>query len=502
MQWQARRSLRCLLMAFRLRLRPSPARFRGKLPPSRRRMELASASEPPAGDPSTGKLRDFIDQLLLVRDQASGATPIDPATEARAEDALDALAAALGIDLPAAAPMPVAVTAAAVPTGDVLDPLDTIEGAGAPTTATTASDAADAASIASTGSATVPAAPLQPVPEAVATFAAKLGELAKAIAPKAPQLASRLEALAAKLGTGEVDMTALAALGLDPAVEPIDADLAAALERLVAPPETKPTPQPAPFATVRLALPALGTSSTAGTSQDAGTEPAAPAPASDEVKREPASSPQVRLAEQDDGPKPAAVRDGVSATFQASQNVDAQQQASTPAAAAGVAVVGPAVAADTKAMHAAYRAPVQQINMPQMAVEIVRQVEAGNSRFQIRLDPPELGRIDVKLDVDKAGNVSARMTVERAETLDLMQRDQRSLEKALAQAGLDTSKTNLEFSLRQNPFARDGQPQHQGGNGQPAFPRFGVAEADDAIPAPHVTAYRGYASAGGVNLFV
>ena len=53
----------------------------------------------------------------------------------------------------------------------------------------------------------------------------------------------------------------------------------------------------------------------------------------------------------------------------------------------------------------------------------------------------------------QAGQVNARLTVERAETLDLLQRDQRALERALAQAGLDASKTNLEFSLKQNPFA-------------------------------------------------
>ena len=154
-------------------------------------------------------------------------------------------------------------------------------------------------------------------------------------------------------------------------------------------------------------------------------------------------------------------------------------------------------------MHAAYQAPVQQINVPQVAFEVVRQFNHGNTRFQIRLDPPELGRIDVRMHVDGDGNVHARMTVERAETLDLMQRDQRSLEKALAQAGLDTGKTNLEFSLRQNPFARDGQgqQQHQGGNGSP-FAQHRV-EADEVSEVTSTTTqYRGLASPSGVNLFV
>src|SRR5690606_12209534 len=105
-----------------------------------------------------------------------------------------------------------------------------------------------------------------------------------------------------------------------------------------------------------------------------------------------------------------------------------------------------------------------------------RQFEAGNTRFQIRLDPAELGRIDVKLDVDKNGTVNARLFVERPETLDLMMRDQRSLQQALQQAGLDASRTNLEFSLRQNPFGGSGGDMDQsGGNGgQPGFGPFGT----------------------------
>src|SRR5690606_2696372 len=118
-----------------------------------------------------------------------------------------------------------------------------------------------------------------------------------------------------------------------------------------------------------------------------------------------------------------------------------------------------------------------------------------NTRFQIRLDPPELGRIDVKLDIDKAGQVHARLTVEKAETLDLMQRDQRGLERALQQAGLDGTRTNLEFSLKQNPFS-GGQHGQDGGN--PVFGDEASVEADDVPPT--VNLYRGSLSASGVNI--
>ncbi|MGZ8388444.1 MAG: flagellar hook-length control protein FliK, partial [Rhodoplanes sp.] len=91
-----------------------------------------------------------------------------------------------------------------------------------------------------------------------------------------------------------------------------------------------------------------------------------------------------------------------------------------------------------------------------IAVEIVARAQDGLRRFEIRLDPPELGRIDVRLDVDSSGKVTSRLMVERAETLDLLRRDAPSLERALQHAGLNTE-GGLEFSLRDQNFANRDQ---------------------------------------------
>lgn len=90
-----------------------------------------------------------------------------------------------------------------------------------------------------------------------------------------------------------------------------------------------------------------------------------------------------------------------------------------------------------------------------LAIEIASRAKDGSRQFDIRLDPPELGRIDVKLDVDKSGQVNTHLTVDRPETLDLLRRDSQGLERALQQAGLKTSDSGLEFSLRQQ--TPDGQ---------------------------------------------
>jgi flagellar hook-length control protein FliK len=100
-----------------------------------------------------------------------------------------------------------------------------------------------------------------------------------------------------------------------------------------------------------------------------------------------------------------------------------------------------------------------------LAVEIASHAQAGRNRFEIRLDPPELGRIDVRLDVDRDGKVASRLVVDRPETLDILRRDAPELERSLQQAGLKTADNALQFSLRdqggfggQNPYFNNGSP--------------------------------------------
>lgn len=126
----------------------------------------------------------------------------------------------------------------------------------------------------------------------------------------------------------------------------------------------------------------------------------------------------------------------------------------------------------------------QAVPLNAIAVEIAGQAKAGNSRFEIRLDPPELGRIDVRLDVDKDGNVTSRLVIERADTYDLLRRDQSSLERALQQAGLKTSDNALEFSLRDQGFAQ----QQRQDDETPRGIRTLVAESD-VMPSEAANGY-------------
>ncbi|MEM7619162.1 MAG: flagellar hook-length control protein FliK [Pseudomonadota bacterium] len=96
-----------------------------------------------------------------------------------------------------------------------------------------------------------------------------------------------------------------------------------------------------------------------------------------------------------------------------------------------------------------------------LAVHIATQAQNGARRFDIRLDPPELGRIDVRLDMNRDGSVNTHIIVERSETLDLMQRDARQLERALNNSGLDVKDGELTFSLKDHGFAEQETADHE-----------------------------------------
>ena len=94
--------------------------------------------------------------------------------------------------------------------------------------------------------------------------------------------------------------------------------------------------------------------------------------------------------------------------------------------------------------------PLPQVPIDNMAVHIASQARAGHQQFNIRLDPPELGRIDIKLEIGADGSTLTHLAVEKPETLDLCARTARALERALANAGLDSRNGSLSFSLKED----------------------------------------------------
>ncbi|RTL73757.1 MAG: flagellar hook-length control protein FliK [Bradyrhizobiaceae bacterium] len=134
-----------------------------------------------------------------------------------------------------------------------------------------------------------------------------------------------------------------------------------------------------------------------------------------------------------------------------------------------------------------------------LAVDIATRAAAGNTSFQIRLDPADLGRIDVRLDVDKHGRVTSHLTVDQPATLDMLRKDAPQLQRALEDAGLKTGDGGLQFSLR------DQSPQGgQGDNGQGRHSqRLIVSEEVSTTPQAAGASYgRSSGSSSGVDISI
>jgi flagellar hook-length control protein FliK len=133
-----------------------------------------------------------------------------------------------------------------------------------------------------------------------------------------------------------------------------------------------------------------------------------------------------------------------------------------------------------------------------LALEIAVSAKSGKSRFEIRLDPADLGRIDVRIDVDRNGQVTSHLTVEKPETLSMLRQDAPQLQRALDDAGLRTGNGGLQFSLRDQ--SSSGQD-NGSGSGRNAH-RLIVEE--DSMPAAVAgrTYGRMFGSSSGVDIKV
>ena len=77
----------------------------------------------------------------------------------------------------------------------------------------------------------------------------------------------------------------------------------------------------------------------------------------------------------------------------------------------------------------------------------LRHTADGMQRVTMRLDPPELGRVQVRIDRPTDAPARVEITVEKAETLTLLLRDQTQLQRALDQAGVPAEGRSVTFHV-------------------------------------------------------
>jgi flagellar hook-length control protein FliK len=253
--------------------------------------------------------------------------------------------------------------------------------------------------------------------------------------------------------------------------------------------------------------PAAATQDAASTQQSApagsGKQPAAPTSASGDAAsaQTPAADSQQQAQTQTDngialttpstgGAPPSTGRpDAVAATALSGASSQSNAQTATGIGNAnGVPNIGlvstNTATAATGGAAAPAAASAGAVPVAGLAIAITSHAQAGSNRFDIRLDPPELGGINVRLDVDSSGQVTSHITVDRPDTLQLLQSQQPQIQHALQQAGLKTADNGLQFTLRDQSFAGQngtgGNPGGQQSTAQLVVPDSELTPVDTA----------------------
>lgn len=138
----------------------------------------------------------------------------------------------------------------------------------------------------------------------------------------------------------------------------------------------------------------------------------------------------------------------VAAQVEGASAPQAQQASGTPNAAMGPGsaqgTAKPAPAQAPQAPHQPRHVDPKQV-IDQVSVQIAKQAKTGADTIRVQLKPVDLGRIEIRLEVQD-GKVTAHVTADSKETLAVLQKDARGLERALQDAGLKTEASSMTFA--------------------------------------------------------
>ena len=285
----------------------------------------------------------------------------------------------------------------------------------------------------------------------------------------------------------------LAADGADANAE---AELIAAQAQAAAPAETKPPPE---LAALNAAPSQASAQPAAQTKADddiaiGDTETAADAPRQDQRAAAPAQRAENKADENPAAsPNENSARDGgerASADAKAPERAAAAQAApaetARPAAPAQASaqphfasMVESAQGANPTQTTAADQTATRALPAhTQVEREIIRRFNGDKTSFEVRLDPPELGKVHIRLDVSRDHRVTAVVSADNPQALSDLSRSARDLTHALQSAGLELSDSGLSFDFSQ----RDSQFADRGKENNPNF--TAASEVETAEPAP------------------
>lgn len=147
--------------------------------------------------------------------------------------------------------------------------------------------------------------------------------------------------------------------------------------------------------------------------------------------------------------------------------------------ASGATAAPPSLAATGATPPPAAPAPVRA-NAATLAVlseQMTRKLDGGSTRFDLELNPADLGRVDVRLDIDSTGSVRATFTFETPHAARELSRRSDELQKSLESAGFNLS-GGLSFDVAGDRSQGRGATWADARDDRPAPPR-----ATDREPA-------------------
>lgn len=147
----------------------------------------------------------------------------------------------------------------------------------------------------------------------------------------------------------------------------------------------------------------------------------------------------------------AAGSDAAPAQAQVSAVVDGASSALPHAAAGSEFVQAARAEAANQNTQTSFRDVYKGMSrevVEQVKVNITKSAVKGVDKIDISLKPEDLGHIEIKMQLGKDGKLSAHIISSRPETMEALQKEMQSLEKAFNDAGFQTDEGSFSFSYR------------------------------------------------------
>ncbi|MBQ8661320.1 MAG: flagellar hook-length control protein FliK [Alphaproteobacteria bacterium] len=128
-------------------------------------------------------------------------------------------------------------------------------------------------------------------------------------------------------------------------------------------------------------------------------------------------------------------------------SLNAAHSALNGAAASLPLKAGAGVKAEDTSFRDVYKGMSREA-VEQVKVNITKSAVKGVDKIDIQLKPEDLGHVQIKMQISKDGKLQAEIIASRQDTLEILQKEADSLQKAFSDAGFDTDGGSFSFSFR------------------------------------------------------